>query len=131
MKIVGTDNRSFDVKEIVYITELKDFKIAFKDVYPNKESALKENTIEYLDVYRYAVVKTTDDKIRECISYLDFETFVWMDLETDRDYYIFNYDKYLNTMKTLNETPSDFIVFVKERHDGLCDLSRRMKINMS
>src|SRR5208283_5869529 len=104
MKIVGTDNRSFDVKEIIYVTELKDFKIAFKDVFPVKVP-VKVNTIEYLDVYRYAVIKTTDDKVRECISYLDFETFVWMDLKTDRDYYIFNYKKYLDTMKALNKTP--------------------------
>lgn len=118
---------TFQVKEIIYVKEMNGYKIVFKDVFPKPD----ENDVMYYDLCSYAVVKTMDDKIRECVSYIDFCRFEWMDLNSEKEYFIVNYEKYLDTMKMLDKPPSNFTLFIKERYDGLCDASCLMKMDMS
>lgn len=126
--VLNEKHETFEVKEIIYIKEMNGFKIVFKHIGLEPDET---HHVMYYDLCNYAVVKTMDGKIRECVSYVDFERFEWMDLKTDKNYFIVHYQKYLDTMKILDMPPSNFTQYIKERYDGLCDASHLMKIDMS
>ena len=125
------------VVDVLSLTNSTDFKLvelpdSFNE--PTQDNA-EDMCFSIFDIVHFAVVKTDDNEIRNCICYLNEGLFLeWMDLEfIVRECFIINYNSYLDTMRNINQKPLDLPNFIIQKYKGTdCSIpSNDLKLNCS
>jgi len=115
--------KNIEIIDVLQLSSPENFKLVefHCDLDNNQEENLKNNVFfSIYDIIHFAIVKTNDKKIRNCICYLNEYHFLqWKDTEEiviSKNYImIINYENYLKQMKHLKTIPLSLIDYICQR----------------